>query len=115
VAVAPEAVSTGSTDVAHAGWDERFGAWILDVIIVWGSLIALSVALRFAMGTADEEGTGPELLLVLAWFPLAPLYFAFFHAGARGQTLGKRVAHIAVKMKTVLGGCRLVALWAAHI
>jgi hypothetical protein len=35
--------------------------------------------------------------------PLAPLHFAFFHAGARGQTLGKRAAHIAVKDEETLG------------
>jgi uncharacterized RDD family membrane protein YckC len=64
---------------------------------------ALGILLRLATGTFDEEGQGPDLLVGLAAVPLAPLYFALFHAGARGQTLGKRIAGIAVKDERTLG------------
>jgi uncharacterized RDD family membrane protein YckC len=98
-----EAESSAPSEMAYAGWSSRFGAWLLDWIIIFVPVIALGILLRLATGTLDEEGQGPELLVGLAAVPLAPLYFALFHAGARGQTLGKRVAGIAVKDERTLG------------
>jgi uncharacterized RDD family membrane protein YckC len=95
-------IAAGTTP-PHASWGSRFGAWLLDWIIIFLPVIALGLVLRAATGTFDEEGQGPELIVGLAAAPLAPLYFAFFHAGARGQTLGKRVASIAVKDAKNLG------------
>jgi uncharacterized RDD family membrane protein YckC len=98
----PSAISGRPDKAAYAGWGSRFGAWLLDWIILFIPTVVLGVVLRLATGTFDEEGQGPELLVGLATVPLAPLYFAFFHAGARGQTLGKRVTRIAVKDERTL-------------
>jgi uncharacterized RDD family membrane protein YckC len=102
-ALVAEAISTGPNETAYAGWGSRFGAWLLDWIIIFVPVVVLGIALRLATGTFDEGGQGPELLVALAAVPLAPLYFAFLHAGARGQTLGKRATGIAVKDERTLG------------
>ena len=98
-----EPISPAPGEMAYAGWSSRFGGWLLDWIIIFIPVIVLGLALRLATGTFDEEGQGPELLVGLAAIPLAPLYFALFHAGARGQTLGKRVTRIRVRDERTLG------------
>jgi uncharacterized RDD family membrane protein YckC len=78
-----------------ADWDVRTSAWLLDVLIVWG--VGLAIGLTFAIasgGDAEAAGYGTALVLRLL---VAPLYSTFFHAGPRGQTLGKRAAGIRVQ------------------
>jgi uncharacterized RDD family membrane protein YckC len=103
VAAVRTGISGAPNETAYAGWGSRLGAWLLDWIIIFVPVIALGLGLRLATGTFDEEGQGPELLVGLAAIPLAPLYFALCHAGARGQTLGKRATRISVKDERTRG------------
>jgi len=84
----------------YASWGRRFVAWLLDSILVWGPVGAASVALPLAIG--DESGLSGVVVFVPLAF-LAPLYWAFFHASERGQTLGKRALAIAVRNEKTLG------------
>lgn len=77
---------------AYASWGQRFVAWLCDFIIVWGTVWGVATAAAFAV---DDAATGIGVFLLLA--VLSPLYYAFFHAGKRGQTLGKRANGIAVR------------------
>ena len=78
--------------VVYASWGQRFGAWLLDGALVWGSVFGVATAVALAV---DDAASGIALFALLAL--LAPLYYAFFHAGVRGQTLGNRAIGIAVR------------------
>jgi uncharacterized RDD family membrane protein YckC len=78
-----------------ADWDVRASAWLLDVLIVWGVGFAIGLTIALKSG-GDAEAAGYGTALVLR-FLVAPLYSTFFHAGPRGQTLGKRAAGIRVR------------------
>ena len=78
-----------------ADWDRRASAWLLDVLIVWGTGLVIAFVLALVSG-GDAEAAGYGAALVIR-FLAAPLYSAFFHAGPRGQTLGKRAAGIRVR------------------
>ena len=56
----------------------------------------------------EDAASGIGLFLLLAFF--SPFYYAFFHAGARGQTPGKRTNGIAVRDAKTL---ERLSLWRA--
>jgi uncharacterized RDD family membrane protein YckC len=80
------------SSVVYASWGQRFAAWLLDGTLVWGSIFVGSYAVAVAL---EDAFSGIALFGLLAL--LAPLYYAFFHAGDRGQTLGNRAIGIAVR------------------
>jgi uncharacterized RDD family membrane protein YckC len=96
MAFEPPVAATASP--VYASWSRRFVAWFFDGVIVWGPIFGGSTAAAFAV---EDAATGIALFLPLA--ALAPLYYAFCHAGKRGQTLGKRVVRIAVRNAKTLG------------
>ncbi len=97
-AVSTETSVESAARPAYASWGQRFGAWVLDWLLIIAVFTAVALALGAATGTLDEEGSeGLGLVLGLLLVPSWPLYFALFHAGARGQTPGKRLAQIAVR------------------
>jgi len=80
------------SSAVYASWGQRFGAWLIDSIIVWGPIFGASSAVALAI---EDAVTGIAVFFLFAVF--APLYYAFCHAGKRGQTLGKRAVGIAVR------------------
>ena len=75
LALEPPAVVMSS--VVYASWGQRFAAWLVDGFIVWGSVFGAATAVAFAI---EDAASGLAVLVLLALF--APLYYAFFHAGA---------------------------------
>jgi uncharacterized RDD family membrane protein YckC len=96
--MASEPPAEAIPSAAYASWGQRFAAWLLDGIIVLGSVWGPATAAAFAV---QDAATG--ILLVLVVGVLSPLYYAFLHAGKRGQTLGKRALGIAVRNHKTLG------------
>ncbi len=84
--------------VVYASWGRRFVAWLLDTIIVWGPIWVAATAVAIAI---EDAASGITVFFIFA--VLSPLYYAFFHAGERGQTLGKRAVGIAVRNAKTLG------------
>jgi len=78
----PSPVATTGPSGPRAGFWQRFGAWLLDVIILNVVDIVLFAILKAA-------GYGLGLLLSIA-------YFTYFEGGPAGQTLGKRAMNIRV-------------------
>jgi uncharacterized RDD family membrane protein YckC len=96
--MALEATVEAMPSAVYASWGRRFVAWLLDLVLCWGSIYGVSTGV--ALGLEDAaSGIGALVLLGL----LGPLYYAFFHAGSRGQTLGKRTVRIAVRDARTLG------------
>lgn len=84
--------------MVYASWGRRLVAWSFDGVLVWGPILAVSSAVAIAI---EDALSGIALFGFLAI--LAPLYYAFFHAGDRGQTLGNRAVGIAVRNVRTLG------------
>lgn len=104
--ITPEGIALPVT-VASRG--ARAGALILDLAIVYATMIATTIALLFmAGGTAAlaarlQQGSSIasalEFLFVIwivAMFLLRNAYFLFFELGPRGATPGKRMAGIRI-------------------
>jgi uncharacterized RDD family membrane protein YckC len=96
--VTPEGVAL-RLRIGSAG--ERFGAFVIDVIIIWGLLLALSLAALAgsfagvsALGLPAFQG-GMVVWLVGA-FLLRNFYFAGFELRPRAATPGKRVMGLRV-------------------
>lgn len=96
--VTPEGVAL---PVDLAGRGERAAAFLIDLLIITGSFIAI-ILLAWAMGIATDEVDGDGLAnwfwiaLLLAWFAVRSFYFALFELRWRGATPGKRVFHLRV-------------------
>lgn len=109
--VTPEGVALPLT-VASRG--ARAGALLLDLAILFGSLILLVVALvSVGLEVLDSEdiGSSPALefvvvLLIVVLFFARFGYFLWFELGPRGATPGKRAVGIRIAAR---GGGRLTA------
>jgi uncharacterized RDD family membrane protein YckC len=109
--VTPEGLALPLT-IASRG--ARAGALVLDLTVVFGSLIVLVIVLGLVgLGTieADMDDAGPAVELILVVLILIVFlsrygYFLFFELGPRGATPGKRALGIRVAAR---GGGRLTA------
>jgi len=80
----------------YAGFWRRFGAYILDVIVlnVAGLIIGFIIGLAFASAGADEStvmGISSVIIIILAW-----LYFAISESSSKQATLGKLALGVVV-------------------
>ena len=109
--VTPEGLALPLT-IASRG--ARAGALILDIMLVFASLIVIAIVLGsvgFGVMDVDSEEAAPAVelvmvLLILFVFLLRYGYFLFFELGPRGATPGKRALGIRVAAR---GGGRLSA------
>ena len=114
--VTPEGLALPLT-IASRG--ARAGALMLDLAIVFGSLIVLlivlgAIGLETIEADMDEAGPGVELIMVLVIlfvFLSRYAYFLFFELGPRGATPGKRALgiRVAARANSSGGGGRLTA------
>ena len=81
----------------NAPWWRRAVALIVDNLLLSIPLVFVIVLFAGDPDAASEEGSALETALVLLWFALPFLYFAYFHGGESRQTLGKRMMGIAVR------------------
>ncbi len=86
----------------------RMGAFLLDMVMIWGAIIIASIIiLSTGVGTGNE---GVWKVLGVIWlmttFVLRNFWFILFEMGPRGATPGKRVAGLRVIAR---GGGRLEA------
>ena len=102
-----------SISVSYAGLGRRFCAYVLDLVICFLGLMAVSIILRVLIssriwipalgGGADPRelwmslGFGAKLSIVVAFvLTQGPIYWVLFEASAWQATLGKRVLDIYV-------------------
>lgn len=94
--VTPEGVPLRFT-LARAG--DRAGALVLDMMIAFGALIAIYVAMHFA--SPDSDSWLPAVLQIVL-FLLRNFYFVAFEVRWQGQTPGKR--QIGIRVIDARGG-----------
>jgi uncharacterized RDD family membrane protein YckC len=85
--VTPEGVPVRFT-VALAG--DRLGAFLLDLLAVFGIVLAIVIPLAFLAFRGALEGDLVAAVALLAVFLVRTFYFAFFELAWQGQTPGKR-------------------------
>ena len=96
-----------------ASVSSRFGALMLDLMIMFGFMIVTALVLLLIginmFADAGEENGAIELVIVLyilTGFLIRQFYFMFFELGARGATPGKRAVGIRIASRD---GGRLTA------
>ncbi len=88
-----------SAETSHdfASWGRRFGAYLLDTVIILVPLFAIAFAIGFAAGGEDEDAAIGALGLAYVLTAIAPfIYFTYFHGRESGQTPGKKALGIRV-------------------
>ncbi len=103
--VTPEGVDL-SLSLADVG--QRAGAFLLDWLIIIGSMIALFFICAAVAGGLGTEGGGEiaVMIFLLGLFLLRNFYFILMEMGPRAATFGKRVVGIRVVARS---GDRLTA------
>jgi uncharacterized RDD family membrane protein YckC len=96
--VTPEGVDLG---LRLGGVGERAGAFILDLLIIAGALLAFTlVTILLFIGVASGGGKVAAQALAAIWlvgfFLLRNFYFTAFELGTRSATIGKRVMKLRV-------------------
>jgi uncharacterized RDD family membrane protein YckC len=83
-------------EIADAG--QRAGAFILDLLILFGSMIGISLFLLFMAKAIPGQAINriAFLLWTIGLFVLRNFYFTWFEARPRGQTPGKRALGLRV-------------------
>jgi uncharacterized RDD family membrane protein YckC len=89
--VTPEGVDLR---VRLAAVSERGIALIIDLSIIVGSLVALTIVAVSAMG--DGDGSVALIIWLLGFFVLRNFYFTLFECGRRAATPGKRLMGLRV-------------------
>lgn len=115
-----------NTDVAYAGFMRRFGAFIIDSIILGGAfyavlfVFAIIAAIAVPVTGMDDEALGALIVLLylgaaLLYYVGAALYYALQESSRHQATLGKRALGIKVTDEhgQRLGTARAFGRWFA--
>ncbi|MBO9532799.1 MAG: RDD family protein [Solirubrobacteraceae bacterium] len=103
----PPTAGGGGQVFELAGWGARFGAWLVDLILIWVILLPLfgiAGALGLDTGSSSSSGSGASfsaadgqvLGIMLLWVIAVILYAPTTMALMQGSTPGKRVLGIRV-------------------
>ena len=103
--VTPEGVDLGLT-LASAG--QRLAAFLLDLCVLVGALVALTLVAIFGFfaGASESAAAASMILWLLGFFLLRNFYFILMEMGPRAATLGKRMTGLRVVARN---GGRLTA------
>jgi uncharacterized RDD family membrane protein YckC len=110
---APSQGALNSTDavveqgVVYSGFWRRFGAVLIDWLVLWFGLFAISLAGGFSaavVGTGGDAGAGFPLIILAFWLVMPWMYFALMECSKLQGTLGKLAVGVKV---TDLAGQRI--------
>ncbi|WP_114951514.1 RDD family protein [Sphingosinicella terrae] len=92
--VTPEGVDL---QLSLADGGQRVGAFLLDLVIMFAALIALSLSALAIVGAFGAEGANVGAIIwLLGFFLLRNFYFTLMEIGPRAATWGKRAVGIRV-------------------
>ncbi|MFE6844026.1 RDD family protein [Streptomyces sp. NPDC057686] len=90
----PGMPGSGMPPLAH--WGQRFGAYLLDLLIIAGPMYALGF---IDLATAENSATAePGIFFTIGvLYAIGMAVFQLYKEGATGQTIGKKVLGISVR------------------
>lgn len=88
----PPMPGSGMPPLAH--WGLRVGAYLLDMLIIAGPTILVTV---FTAGTTEPSAGVAILSLVATLYAIGMGFFQLYKEGSTGQTIGKKVVGISVR------------------
>nr|WSW47522.1 RDD family protein [Streptomyces sp. NBC_01001] len=90
----PGMPGSGMPPLAH--WGQRFGAYLLDLLIIAGPMYALGF---IDLATADNPATAePGIFFTIGvLYAIGMAIFQLYKEGTTGQTIGKKVLGISVR------------------
>ncbi|MFF3862672.1 RDD family protein [Streptomyces sp. NPDC002209] len=90
----PGMPGAGMPPLAH--WGQRFGAYLLDLLIIAGPMYALGF---IDLATAENSATAePGIFFTIGvLYAIGMAVFQLYKEGATGQTIGKKVLGISVR------------------
>lgn len=94
--VTPEGLAV---DLTLASRSARFGALIIDLVLLYLTMLAIFLLVVWAADGVDnieDVFEGLFVFIMIAMFVIKNGYFAFFELGARGATPGKRALGIRI-------------------
>ncbi|MDT7934494.1 MAG: RDD family protein [Sphingomonadaceae bacterium] len=89
----PEGVAI---ELQLAGGGDRVAAFILDQLVIAGTLLLLTIAAVSALASVRQGFEPVGIIWIVGGFVLRNFYFTLFEAGWRGATPGKRAMKIRV-------------------
>ncbi|GHE37861.1 RDD family protein [Streptomyces vinaceus] len=90
----PGMPGSGMPPLAH--WGQRFGAYLLDALIIAGPMYALGFIDLAA--SSDPANGGPGVFFMIGWlYALGMGIFQLHKEGTTGQTIGKKVLGISLR------------------
>ncbi|MGW8783739.1 RDD family protein [Streptomyces sp. NPDC055796] len=90
----PGMPGSGMPPLAH--WGQRFGAYLLDGLIIAGPMYALGFIDLAA--SSDPANSGPGVFFMIGWlYALGMAIFQLYKEGTTGQTIGKKVVGISLR------------------
>ncbi len=85
-----------------AALGDRVGALLIDLCIVIGVLIALTILVLMVLIALDvpERAEPAAIVWLLGFFLVRNFYFTYFESGPRAATLGKRIMRLRVASRS---------------
>lgn len=91
-----------SDSTNYAGFWIRFGAWIVDAIVLAVPIIAVSILFPATVDETTGMSSGPNLVGSLIGAAIVGAYFIFMESSAKQASLGKMA--LGLKVTTMDGG-----------
>jgi uncharacterized RDD family membrane protein YckC len=82
--------------IEYAGFWRRFGAWFLDIILLYAVEFVVGLIIGFVLGAAGADIVAIEAIAYLVGLIISVCYYALMESSSKQATLGKMALRIIV-------------------